>query len=284
MSVGPASLAKYDISGVCPRSAVTQAWPCDVPNDSRRNNPAIQPTELFSVSFERLGGGDSPDNHVSENERHFEWAWWFLGDFKQYALDAANPDDKVLNAGMNYLASLCFAADVQMRSFLFNDVPLKNTYAATGRDSLVDQAAPECRGEQLVASKYTAFFTGVHDRAGAHSEAVESLMKDIGFGGGHWRQRQNNAPYGHHDFLDTLCGCRWQVCGQGSHAGVPADAVAFTRELCSRTFTTPLTSRRYAYRPPALNPHFGKDDFEETYRTSHLAELELGIAGGPHGK
>ena len=82
--------------------------------------------------------------------------------------------------------------------------------------------------------------------------------------------------------MDDLCGCRWQVCGQGNHSGVAAEAVAFTRELCSRAFTTQLTSRRYTYRPPALNPHFSKADFEETFRTSHLAALELGV-GAPAG-
>ena len=281
--IGAISLYKYDIAGVCPRAAVTAAWPCDVPNDSARgNSEKMRPSEAFSVSFERLGGGDSPNNHVTENERHFEWAWWFLGDFKNYAASAENSDENVLNAGMNYLASLCFAYDVQKYTYLFNEVPLRDMYFETGFDNQVDAPGAVCDGDALIAGGYSKFYSAVHDRAGAHKAAIEQLDKHITFGGGHWRQRAHGVPYGVHPFMDDLCGCRWQVCGQGNHSGVAAEAVAFTRELCSRAFTTQLTSRRYMYRPPALNPHFSKADFEETFRTSHLAALELGV-GAPAG-
>lgn len=275
--VGSVSLYKYDIAGVCPRAAVTAEWPCDVPNDSGRGDPKLRPTEAFSVSFERMGGGDTPYNHVTENERHFEWAWWFTNDLKAYATDGGTSDDHLLNAGMNFLASLCFSYDVQRVGYLFNEVPLRDEYAETGWDNKVDAPGPTCHGEALVAQGYTRFYTGVHDRAGAYTAALTDFEKLVGFGGGHWRQRANDVPFGTIPFLETLCGCRWQVCGLGNHSGVPAEAAAFTRELCSRSFTTPLTSRRYMYRPPALNPHFGKADFEETFRVSHLARIEEGV-------
>jgi hypothetical protein len=154
-----------------------------------------------------------------------------------------------------------------------------DTYAATGQDNEVDAPGPTCEGDKLIADGYTKLYTAVHDRA-AYDALLASMATPAAFGGGHWRQRAPDVPYGVNPFLDTLCGCRWQVCGLGNHSGVPLEAAAFTREMCARAFTTPLTSRRYMYRPPALNPHFSKADFEETFRVSHLAAIELGNLGG----
>jgi hypothetical protein len=256
-------LYKYDISGVCPRAMASEAWPCAIPNGNGRGDPKMQPTELFVVSFERMG--DEKTSHVSENERQFEWAWWFHGSLRKYAEQQANAT-LLANAGMNYAASLCFAYDVRRYNWLFEEMKPLDTFYQTGTDWASSAPPAACDGEALEKSGFTGLLHGSGGVAGTLIAALDAFEKDVGFGAGHWRQHDASPPYGDIGFLNTMCGCRWRVCGQGVTDGVPPGALRFTQELCSRAFTTQLTSRRYMYRPPSLYPQFGALDFEESFK------------------
>ena len=113
------TLLQYDIVGLCPRSAVSAAWPCDVPNSAHDTwvpggfeaDPDTGRT--FQVSFERV---NAP---VTQMERHFEWMAWFRDGLAEHA-NTKQPEERTLrNILMNWYSSMCWKYDWHLHNYIY---------------------------------------------------------------------------------------------------------------------------------------------------------------------
>jgi hypothetical protein len=121
----------------------------------------------------------------------------------------------------------------------------------------VPEYSASCPAEALAGSQWMDALRAVN-KPTKFAEALRRL--EFGPIEGHNAQHAD-APRGPNEHFDTLCGCRWAVCGQKVTTGLPEHVVVFTQSLCRRHFTTPLNARRYYYHPPALHPQFDERDF-----------------------
>jgi len=260
--------------GMCPRATVTADWPCDVPNGSGETNvhghPADPATfETFQISFERMS------RKTTDLERRFEWAWWFVGGLKGFLPKPEVAQAAKVNAGMTFISSLCFSYDAHLLDWL-------PTHVSAGVNFHPDFAAPTCDASAVEASPFyhmhTALATG-----GSPVEALNRIHDFMGKYVGHFHQNDPNTPDGPHPWLDVACGCRHRVCGLRNTTGLPAGVVAYAQEVCGRTFTVPITDRRYSYHAPALHPQFKEEDFTAFVQLPALAapQRALEVTAGP---
>jgi hypothetical protein len=273
----PASLAstavvmyQYDIAGMCPRAAVTPDWPCDVPNSAHDatvgpHNVAADPhtDAVFQLSFERV------NEPITQLERHFEWMAWFRDGLAERLkrADPAPPPPHVLRSILvNYYASMCFKYDFHLHNYIY--------YSVQSGDDFVPEYAPTCMASELAASRWMAALQAVGEPA-----KLADVLKSIEFGPivGHYVQHDFSAPRGPNVHFDTLCGCRWSVCGAKQTAGLAEEVVTLTRALCKHHFATPFNARQYYYHPPALHPQFDERDFVNT------SFADVGPPGAPPG-
>jgi hypothetical protein len=252
------TLFQYDIVGLCPRAAVSAAWPCDVPNSAHdtRMPGGFQADpdtgRTFQVSFERV---NAP---ITQMERHFEWMAWFRDGLAEHAQKKEPAEVTLRNILMNFYASMCWKYDWHLHNYIY--------YQVTTNKDFVPEYAPTCPADKLASSPWMAALAVV----GKPAEFAEALKRlDFGPIVGHYVQHAD-APRGPNPQFDSLCGCRWAVCGQKATAGLPEHVVAFTQGLCRRHFTTPLNARQYYYHPPALHPQFDERDFLASEEDSAL--------------
>jgi hypothetical protein len=260
---------QYDLVGLCPRGAVASDWPCDVPNAANPQNvgprgfPAVpNTTTVFQYLFERI---NAP---ITELERHFEWVVWFRGGLVEYvrkarsAHESANaplPPPRHLHAVLlNFFAAICFKYDYHLHDWAFYSSPTLADFVPT--------YAPTCPSSAMNGSPYLRAINAVNDL-----NKLEAALNEMNWGPvqGHYVQHDTSAPPGPSPPFDSLCGCRWDVCGKAgfndaaatSRLGLSPDAAALTRALCRHAFANPLQSRAYYYHPPALHPSFDERDF-----------------------
>jgi hypothetical protein len=257
------TLFQYDIVGLCPRAAVSAAWPCDVPNSAHdtRMPGGFQADpdtgRTFQVSFERV---NAP---ITQMERHFEWMFYFRkGLVVRLKRAVPPPAHELRSILLNYYASMCFKYDFHLHHYVY--------YSIHSTDDFVPVYVPTCMATELAASRWMAALHAVDEPA----KLVDALMA-LEFGPvlGNTAKHDFGVPRGPSVHFDTLCGCRWSVCGAKQTAGVAEEVVKLTLALCKHHFATPFNARAYYYHPPALHPEFDDRDFISTSFLGDVAFL-----------
>ncbi len=260
----------YDLVGICPRGTVSVTWPCDVPNglidDSIPGFKYIWDPALYPVSMKRL------DDTVERVEMQLEWTYYYAQSLAQWVTTGEVTATRAFRCIMNFFAAGCNTYEKMQIE----------TLSLTHLDDFVPSVLQQQPWSQEQTLQHSAFRVYSELRlallADANSSVPQSVIDILVNLSGEYRHGTRGkfkhggrdessmmAADGSFTYLEGQCSGRHKYCRANSSydnrkeaavESVPDLIEAYFLELCVRAFETPISSRMYYYRKPAMHSQF----------------------------